>query len=271
MQIENNTTPESEIDNDYYANLKKVTPVSKYLAMALFVALPFIGSWIGYNYAPEKVVIKEVDDLVTKEESGIVDEKIVVSADSELKSGDYVEMKNSIINKYVLEGKELYTENTKIAFSDSSTFSDLNSYLIKIDNNHTLMRILYNPSSVFDDYLVHEPTHKVIKVINNVPRNILLDGIWYKGKNYHVSGSDVVESDYLTGEDKIIYTELNNNLSLVSECGVGDCFSKMIFDNTIRPALIVARYNKNIPFEDVTAGKIKSAEYFHDAIIIELP
>ena len=33
-----------------------VTPVSKYLALALFVILPFLGGYIGYVYAPEKVV-----------------------------------------------------------------------------------------------------------------------------------------------------------------------------------------------------------------------
>ncbi len=33
-----------------------VTPFSKYLALALFVILPFVGFWLGYKYAPEKVV-----------------------------------------------------------------------------------------------------------------------------------------------------------------------------------------------------------------------
>lgn len=45
----------------------KVTPFSKYLALALFVALPFIGGWIGYQYAPEKIV--EVERVVTEEAS----------------------------------------------------------------------------------------------------------------------------------------------------------------------------------------------------------
>lgn len=42
--------------------LKRVTPLSKYLAIALFIILPFLGGWIGYNYAPEKVV--EVERIV---------------------------------------------------------------------------------------------------------------------------------------------------------------------------------------------------------------
>ena len=39
----------------------QVTPVSKYLAMALFIILPFVGGWIGYTYAPEKVVEVEIE------------------------------------------------------------------------------------------------------------------------------------------------------------------------------------------------------------------
>ncbi len=43
--------------------LNKVTPLSKYLAMALFVILPFIGGWVGYTLAPEKIV----DSVVVRE------------------------------------------------------------------------------------------------------------------------------------------------------------------------------------------------------------
>lgn len=33
----------------------KVTPLSKYLAMLLFIALPFIGGWVGYQLASMNV------------------------------------------------------------------------------------------------------------------------------------------------------------------------------------------------------------------------
>ena len=52
------------------ASLKKVTPLSKYFAMFLFVLLPFLGGWIGYTLAPEKVVevekIKFVDRIANE-------------------------------------------------------------------------------------------------------------------------------------------------------------------------------------------------------------
>jgi hypothetical protein len=57
--------PEITEVEGHLAPLKKVTPLSKYLAMALFIILPFLGGWIGYTYAPEKVV--EVERVVMKE------------------------------------------------------------------------------------------------------------------------------------------------------------------------------------------------------------
>lgn len=57
--------PEINEVEGHLAPLKKVTPLSKYLALALFVILPFLGGWIGYSYAPEKVV--EVERVVVKE------------------------------------------------------------------------------------------------------------------------------------------------------------------------------------------------------------
>lgn len=47
---------EQEVKADRFASLKTVTPLSKYLAMVLFILLPFVGGWIGYQFAPEKIV-----------------------------------------------------------------------------------------------------------------------------------------------------------------------------------------------------------------------
>jgi hypothetical protein len=56
-----NTTQETEIKS----SLHTVTPLSKYLALTLFVLMPFVGGWIGYTYAPTKVL--EVEKIVIKE------------------------------------------------------------------------------------------------------------------------------------------------------------------------------------------------------------
>ncbi|HMO78360.1 MAG TPA: hypothetical protein PKA42_01295 [Candidatus Paceibacterota bacterium] len=59
----NGDTAKVEVKTGVIAPLHKITPLSKYLAMALFISLPFIGGWIGYQYAPEKVV--EVERIVS--------------------------------------------------------------------------------------------------------------------------------------------------------------------------------------------------------------
>lgn len=45
--------------------LHTASPLSKYLAMILFITLPFVGGWIGYKYSPEKVV--EVERIVIQQ------------------------------------------------------------------------------------------------------------------------------------------------------------------------------------------------------------
>jgi len=63
MEQDNLTQIEEQMQQKSIVNT--VTPLSKYLAMVLFIVLPFIGGWIGYQYAPEKMV--EVEKVVYKE------------------------------------------------------------------------------------------------------------------------------------------------------------------------------------------------------------
>lgn len=70
--MNNDTQNESPVvNNALKSRLTTVTPLSKYLAMTLFILLPFLGGWIGYTYAPQKVV--EVEKVVIKEARTIGD------------------------------------------------------------------------------------------------------------------------------------------------------------------------------------------------------
>lgn len=66
--------PSNDEAEGSFAPLQKVTPLSKYLALTLFIIMPFIGGWIGYTFAPEKVV--EVERVVIQEIE--VEEKVDV-------------------------------------------------------------------------------------------------------------------------------------------------------------------------------------------------
>jgi hypothetical protein len=56
-----------------------ITPVSKYLAMILFVILPFLGGYVGYVNAPERVVEKVVTKEVLVESESVVQTGVVIS------------------------------------------------------------------------------------------------------------------------------------------------------------------------------------------------
>ena len=72
------------------SKLHQITPLSKYLAMALFIILPFLGAYIGYVNAPETVV----EEVVVLESSGEEIESVVV------KNDDSLELKKYTIRSY---------------------------------------------------------------------------------------------------------------------------------------------------------------------------
>jgi hypothetical protein len=60
MEIENTS------HNSCNSMLFGVTKLSKYLAMILFIGMPFVGGYVGYRFAPDKVVTIEVPVSVEK-------------------------------------------------------------------------------------------------------------------------------------------------------------------------------------------------------------
>jgi hypothetical protein len=57
--------PQQNVPESLISPLKKVTPLSKYLALALFIILPFLGGYVGYTLVPVKIV--EVERVVIEE------------------------------------------------------------------------------------------------------------------------------------------------------------------------------------------------------------
>lgn len=66
MEPENINQEVAQIDQvEQTSRVHQVTPLSKYFAMALFIILPFVGGYVGYTFAPEKIV--EVESVVAQE------------------------------------------------------------------------------------------------------------------------------------------------------------------------------------------------------------
>lgn len=120
METKNLNQETPQVEQPSY--LHQVTPLSKYLAMALFIILPFIGGYIGYMYAPEKVV--EVERVVEKE----------VIQEVQANQSDKVEPFTTETG-IVLDGKELNTYSVK-DFIDSE--ESLQAFLGEIANTYAL-------------------------------------------------------------------------------------------------------------------------------------
>lgn len=68
------TPPQSNREDAPTPTLHQVTPVSKYLSLALFIILPFLGGWIGFELAPtrtiEKVIV--IEKIIETEEPAAI-------------------------------------------------------------------------------------------------------------------------------------------------------------------------------------------------------
>lgn len=122
----------SEVPKDHLAPLKCVTPLSKYLAVTLFIILPFLGGWIGYTYAPERVV--EVEKRVEVEK--------------------FINQKNSIPDRPGLEKPTSAFDEYRIILSrykNGQTQVDENakiSRFVAIANNGSIEKIYTTPTGL---------------------------------------------------------------------------------------------------------------------------
>ncbi len=110
--------PEISKQEGRLAPLHKVTPLSKYLALALFISMPFIGGWIGYTYAPEEIV--SINHVYAPEE--------IVRTSKEYKPSIDTEIAREIIpGGYVINDSLFYSPELDLAFTgrlNSLAFKD---------------------------------------------------------------------------------------------------------------------------------------------------
>lgn len=173
MEPENlNTEEAQEIEvesNEEGSNLHKVTPLSKYLAMILFIFLPFIGGWIGYNYAPEKVV--EIESVVIRE----------VSNEKE----EVINQKEKDVNGGIISDWDKYID-------------EVSGYGVDYPVSHTLHKGTVDTSGVYES-CTGSPIHIGIKsgaiftIAADDPDDICVSGN-YTGP---LSGKRVLESETL--------------------------------------------------------------------------
>ena len=103
------------------ALLTTVTPLSRYLAMALFIAMPFVGVYIGYTFALEKVVevervveqVNEVEEIKTEQENVVESYLRLYFVGNEVETSSFVYSSNNDF--------QLFINNDTINFGDRSS------------------------------------------------------------------------------------------------------------------------------------------------------
>jgi hypothetical protein len=139
----------------------KVTPLSKYLAMALFILMPFVGGWIGYKYAPEKVV--EVERVVVRE---------VNNADIDVDTNHYFyedDIKADLPSSYSSSTYRVVTVLQNPYYSEESKYDSLVIVAPRGVNDHTCGG-KYVPSNCYiflESSYAYTPTPKFVGIWNS--------------------------------------------------------------------------------------------------------
>lgn len=109
--MENETQEEVAVQVEQKSSLHQMTPLSKYLAMALFIILPFVGGYVGYTFAPEKTV--EIEKEVVREV--VVDEQLSEQIDviDPYTTESGIELDGRKLNSYTL--KDFVDSEEKLA------------------------------------------------------------------------------------------------------------------------------------------------------------
>jgi hypothetical protein len=175
-----------EVDQKVHV-LHTVNPLSKYLAMILFITLPFVGGWIGYNYAPEKVV--EVERIVEVQKEAVDDieiEPIMSMSDNETETE-----------------RVLYKENTEVTTTIKTIITEdstevKNDYIYKFDNSDRLQEIADFESSLLDreGYEIELPT-----IVTDVEGCMNYDTDWGRSVCVHIMAYSTLDYDICFGID----------------------------------------------------------------------
>lgn len=134
-------------------SVNQVTPVSKYLAMALFIILPFLGGLVGYSLAPEKVV--EVENIVTTKSDTVdgINQQVNTDINPNVNEGFYLnhigtETSPTAEIYYVRSGEPLF-----LGYSSGCTIStstDTAHHKIDLPKVEILNKNSFNP--MFAEY-----------------------------------------------------------------------------------------------------------------------
>ncbi len=226
MENRNVSTEQTEEVLDTPSRLNTITPVSKYLAMGLFVALPFLGGWVGYLNAPEKIV--EVEKII---EAKVVAATDIQLNEQELPQEDFEsELRTKLqraeavitIGEPNIDFWNQAWQETDTTFNGGSTRTATFDWL---SNEYRKVRLSGDYASY---YLFNVSELKVIRSLDDeMPHRFKTVTDWYwtlndrRGIEVAISDKRVTLYDYVNQQQLVLYDELNTDVSLLESCELG--------------------------------------------------
>jgi hypothetical protein len=190
--------PQMNESESVIAPLKKVTPLSKYLAMTLFIILPFLGGWIGYQAAIEKEKIQNTQSDQMQE---IPEENAPLLSESptDVRGEKYSESDDT----KTIERISLYSKYFKLNFQTDSTDT------ISDDKGPLIIRPFELPTPInLTGWTVESDSLKTKYVIGTVQK----DGNKWK------------ETEIIEAVNIVLYPNQSDDIMLVSGGVENDSF-----------------------------------------------
>lgn len=240
MEPENLNQDTSQVEQK--SSLHQVTPLSKYLAMGLFIILPFVGGYIGYTFVPEKVV--EVEKVIVKEVEAEkeVDGEMApqptatLSADKEIPYKQFVEVDAS---DYPSINKDYFIDNPSESLRLASDDTGVREAL-RLDDT-TLLLFVTSSYNMHLAYLLYDEAEQ--EVIKEVTFPLLSLYTWYDNSTLVYVGGDanmIVMKDYLSDRSVVLYEEEDETVQLVEIWEMGQVGELDFVENEIE----FSRYKK---------------------------
>lgn len=244
--------PESNAPEVPINNPQQVTSMSKYLTAVLYVTLPFLGGWIGYTMAPDRVVevevttekIVEVDREVAAEQMEEPKQEIVTeTVDEKVRYGAFVDVNpldypinnqqflaslpatsslRSAGRVYSAVQARKITENLSLVVVDDGLASHSYDGVVLFDENTKQMisRVVYSFSALE-------------KWISPSVRITVQNGASY--------ANQIVLDDYANQKSIVLYEETDPNVQLADVCEM-TCGG--ILYKTVDGQIVFARHEK---------------------------
>lgn len=206
---------------DRLAPLKQVTPLSKYLAMALFILLPFIGGWIGYQYAPEKVV--EVVKHTSVIEDDALSDDIPYAADTDYKTPGYG------IFVYIDPAKYKISQQYFVDKAQPNEFVPEDIYAHQARRlSEDVILLSFTSSGRHSPYATVLFDEKTNLIIRHVEYPWFSNDAWssqsvqiFVKEGMQDEKPQIIARDYLSNEEEVLYEEIESDVQLSDICEVG--------------------------------------------------